>query len=179
MLGFNFWLNITLHLVYTTERMDIQVNLFEIDKAMLETFDQETGEILDEEKLNQLQMDRAQKITNIVHFIKNLEADAEAFKKVMDDFKSRKDSAEKKAESLRKYLENYMNGETFESEDKTAKIAYRKSESVEVSDIWLIPEEYKKYKEPEADKTAIKKAIKEGHEVEGAKLVTKMNMQVK
>ncbi len=155
------------------------MNLFEIDQKIYETFDQETGEILDEEKLNELNMERAAKITNIVHFIKNLEADAEAFKKVADDFKSRKDSAEKKAASLRKYLENYMNGETFESEDKTAKISYRKSEAVEVTDVWKLPMQYQKFKDPEADKTELKKALKAGEEIEGATLVTKMNMMIK
>lgn len=155
------------------------MNLYEIDAAIAETFDAETGEILDEERLNQLEMDRTTKITNIIHFIKNLDSDAEALKKAEDDFKARRQSAEKKSESLRNYLEGYLQGDTFESEDKTAKVSYRKSESVDIDDVWKLPEFLKKYKDPEPDKTAIKKYLKEGNELEGARLVTKMNMQVR
>jgi hypothetical protein len=155
------------------------MNLFEIDAAIEKTFDAETGEILDEKALTELEMSRTEKLTNIVHYIKNLDADAEVLKKAEDDFKARRTSCERKAESLRKYLETYLQGETFESEDKTAKVSYRKSEQVEVDDIWKLPEFLKKYKDPEADKTAIKKWLKEGNELEGARIVTKMNMQVR
>lgn len=155
------------------------MNLYEIDSKILETFDEDTGEILNESLLNELQMAREQKLTNIVHFIKNLESDAEALKKAEQDFKARRESCEHKAESLRKYLEGYLAGETFESEDKTAKVSYRKSESVEVDDVWKIPEQFRKYSLPAPDKTALKKWIKDGNEIEGAHLVTKMSMQIK
>jgi len=155
------------------------MTLFEIDQKILETFDQETGEILNEDLLKELQMNREQKITNIVHFIKNLEADCDAFKKVEDDFKKRRESAEHKVESLKKFLEGYLAGDTFESDDKTAKVTYRKSETVEVPDVWKLPEQFKKYEDPKADKTAIKKALKAGEIVEGAQLIEKLNIQIK
>lgn len=155
------------------------MNLYEIDSAILQTFDAETGEILDSEKLNELQMARETKLINIIHYIKNLKSDIEALDKEEKEFKARKDSCKRKMESLKNYLEGYLAGETFESEDKTAKVTYRKSESVEVSDVWKLPEFLKKYSDPEADKEAIKKLLKAGEEVEGASLVTKMNIQIK
>ena len=155
------------------------MNLYEIDSAILQTFDAETGEILDSEKLNELQMARETKLINIIHYIKNLKSDIEALDKEEKEFKARKDSCKRKMESLKNYLEGYLAGETFESEDKTAKVTYRKSESVEVSDVWKLPEFLKKYSDPEADKEAIKKLLKAGEEVEGASLITKMNMQIK
>lgn len=155
------------------------MNLYEIDAEILKTFDEETGEILDSEKLNDLQMARETKLTNIVHYIKNLEADAEILKKAEDDFKARRQSAEKKAESLTKYLEGYLAGDTFESEDKTAKVTYRKSESVDVTDVFALPEFLKKYADPTPDKTEIKRLLKAGQTVEGATLVTNMKIQIK
>ena len=65
-------------------------------------------------------------------------------------------------------------------ETPKVKLSYRKSDSVEVSDINLLPKEYVKEKvELSADKTALKKDIKSGKEINGAKIVTNLNMQVK
>ena len=61
-----------------------------------------------------------------------------------------------------------------------SKISYRKSESVEVNDVSLLPKEYRKEKiEVSADKVELKKVLKSGKEINGAKLVTNINMQVK
>ena len=56
------------------------MNLYEIDNAILECVDMETGEIIDMDKLSGLQMVRDQKIENIGCWIKNLLSDAEALK---------------------------------------------------------------------------------------------------
>ena len=58
------------------------------------------------------------------------------------------------------------------------KLSYRKSDSVNVIDLDAVPDEYKKITIA-ADKTAIKKAIKEGAEVAGAELVTNQNLQIR
>ena len=61
-----------------------------------------------------------------------------------------------------------------------SKISYRKSDSVEVTDIDKLPEEYIKTKiEKNPDKVAIKNAIKDGKEINGAKIVTNYNIQIK
>ena len=60
------------------------------------------------------------------------------------------------------------------------KLSYRKSESVNITDIDSVPKEYIKIKtEVSADKTNIKKAIKTGQYIDGAELVTNINMQIK
>ena len=41
------------------------MNIYEIDKAILECVDEETGEILDFDRLEELQMARDEKIENI------------------------------------------------------------------------------------------------------------------
>lgn len=58
------------------------------------------------------------------------------------------------------------------------RISFRKSESVEVDDVDALPEEFVVMKK-QADKTSIKKAIKDGKTVEGARIVENSNLQIK
>ena len=153
------------------------MNLYEIDNAILDCVDMETGEILDVEKLEALSMERDEKIENICLWIKNLKADAEALKEEKMAFAQRQKVAENKMESLKKYLTSYLAGAKF----KTAKVqvSFRKSETVEISEGAQVPEEFLKYKEPEVDKTGLKKAIKEGRTFEGVQMVENQNIQIK
>jgi hypothetical protein len=60
------------------------------------------------------------------------------------------------------------------------KINFRKSESVEVTDINLLDADFVKTTITKAaDKIAIKEAIKQGENVQGAVLVTNQNLQIK
>lgn len=153
------------------------MNLFEIEKEIMSCVDMETGEIIDIEKLEQLQMDRDSKIENIACWIKNLTADAEALKAQKQAFADRQKVAENKAESLKKYLAAYLGGQKF-STDKVA-ISFRKTSSVNVTDMSQIPEEFLKYAEPTVDKTAIKNAIKAGAVVAGAEVVEGQSISIK
>ena len=152
-------------------------NLYEIDAQIMECVDFETGEIIDVERLEALQMEFDSKVEGIALWIKNLVAEAKMVKEEKDSLAARQKACENKAESLKKYLGQALGGEKF----KTSKvsISYRKSESVEVEDISLLDDDYLKYKEPEADKTKIKAALKNGLELKGVTLVEKNNIQVK
>lgn len=152
-------------------------NLYEIDAQIMSCVDFETGEIIDEEKLQALQLEFNQKVEGIALWIKNLLAEAKMIKEEKDNLAARQKSCENKAESLKRYLSSALDGEKF----KTAKvsISYRKSESVEVEDISLLDDDYLKFKEPEADKTKIKTALKNGVALEGVTLVEKNNIQIK
>lgn len=153
------------------------MNLYEINNSILECVDEETGEIIDMERLEQLQLERDEKIESIGCWIKNLLSDAEQLKAEADKLTARKRVAENKANSLKIYLQEFLAGEKFKS-PKLA-ISYRKSESVDVPDWRGVPEDYLKYKDPEPDKTLIKKALKDGQEIAGCALVEKQNMQIK
>ena len=60
------------------------------------------------------------------------------------------------------------------------KINFRKSESVEIEDLALLDSNYIKVVTTKtADKVAIKDAIKQGENVQGAVLVTNQNLQIK
>lgn len=153
------------------------MNLYEINNSIMECVDMETGEIIDLERLEQLQLEREEKIENIGCWIKNLLSDADQLKTEADKLIARKRVAENKANSLKNYLQEFLAGEKFKSPKLS--ITYRKSESVDVPDWKNVPEDYLKYKDPEPDKTLIKKALKDGQEIAGCALVEKQNMQIK
>lgn len=152
-------------------------NLYQIDEAIMNCVNMESGEIIDIERLDQLQMDRDLKIENIALFIKNLLSDAAGIKAEKDNLAQRQKVCENKANNLKKYLSNYLAGQRF-STSKVA-ISFRKSESVNVQDISKLPKEYLKYKDPDPDKTAIKSALKSGKEIPGAEIIVNQNIQIK
>lgn len=152
-------------------------NLYEINDAILACVDMETGEIIDEEKLQKLQMDFSDKVEGIACWIKNLLSDAAAIKAEKDILAEREKACKNKAESLKRYLQSALDGEKF----KTAKvsISYRKSESVQVDDITKLDEEYLKYEEPSVNKTKVKQALKSGILLQGVQLIENQNIQIK
>lgn len=151
--------------------------LYEIEAQIMALIDAETGEFTDLEALEQLELDRQTKLENIALLIKNLESDVTAYKAEKQNFADKQATAEKRIESLKAYLCGALGGENF----KTARVAcsFRRSEHVEVADMSLLPDEYKKYAQPTADKTAIKAALKDGKEVTGATLVSGVSLSVK
>lgn len=154
------------------------MNLYEIDKAISECVDGETGEIIDIERLSELQIERETKCENVALWIKNLNADIAAYKAEKDAFAEREAQAKAKVESLKKWLVRALNG----SPMKTAKVAvsFRKSESVEIEDEANIPKKWLVKKVTFApDKTAIKNAIKQGAKVKGCTLIERNNIQIK
>ena len=157
------------------------MTLFEINKAILEfdyEIDEETGEILNAEALDALQLAREEKIEGVGLWIKNLTAEAEAVKKEKDAMADRQRRLEKKAESLKNYLVYALQGERF-STPRIA-ISWRKSESVLIPDEALLDDRFVNItmiKKP--DKKLIKDTLKAGREVPGAELITKQNLQIK
>ena len=54
--------------------------LYEIDRAIMNCCNQETGEMIDQEALDALMMQRTEKLEAVALWIKNLQSDAIAFK---------------------------------------------------------------------------------------------------
>ena len=153
------------------------MKLYEINQSILDCIDNETGEIIDADKLNDLQIARDEKLENLALWYKDLLAEANALKEEKETFAEREKAAKNKAESIKNYLSHVLNGENF----KTTKCAlsFRKSEKTVIDDIYSIPESFLKYSEPKADLTEIKKAIKNGEEIKGAHLEETQNIQIK
>lgn len=153
-------------------------NLYEIDQAILSCIDTETGEVIDPEQLDRLQMERDAKVEGVACWVKNLQADALAFKAEKEAFDKREKAATAKADSLKKWLGNALEGQKF----STAKcaVSFRKSETVEVEDVSLIPADLLRVKTTvEPNKTAIKALLKDGQNVVGCHLVENQNVQIK
>lgn len=169
------------------------MNLYEIDKSIYELLeygynrdciDYETGEILFDkasEMLDNFSMDRKTKIENIALFIKDLQSEAEAIKQEEEKLKARRQAKERKAESLANYLKNSMVafGDT-KIETTRAMLTIRTTKAVVVEDIEKLDSKYYNEKtEKVADKKAIKKAIEDGEQVEGAYISENQNLQIK
>ena len=159
-------------------------SLYEIERAMLECVDMETGEVIFTEQLDALEMEREKKLESIALWIKNLESDVEAYKVEMESFMARRRSTERKIDGLKTYLANALGGKKF----STAKcdVRFRKSEYVEILDRerclnWAIGScpEALTIREPEINKTVIKKALKEGKTFPGVMLVERQNINIK
>lgn len=159
------------------------MTIYEIESEIIGCVDMETGEVIDIEKLNQLEMVREKKIENVACWIKEIKAEAEAIKNEKMVLAERQKVAENKVESLKNWLAYALNGEKF----KTPKcsVSFRNTESVEVTDEGLKNlmrehDELLRFKEPEPDKAKIKEAIKnDGLNVEGVGLVQKVSTIIK
>ena len=158
------------------------MNLFEINAAIETAFmncvDPETGEVIgDTAELDSLQIARDEKVENIACLIKNMKAEAEAIQNEERKLKSRRHACENHAEWLKRYLANNLQGEKFKS--ARVSISWRKSQAVEVENVWQLPKEFVRMADPEPNKTAIKEALKAGLEVPGAELVDNLSMTIR
>lgn len=156
------------------------MTLYEINEKLRNfefEVDEETGEILNEGELDTLEMSKTEKVRNICMLIKNYRAEAKALKDEADAFSKRYQHAKNEAKRLADYLQRELDGEEFKCTE--AIVSYRKSESVECDDISLVPTDYLRYKTPDLDRTEIKKALKNGVEIEGCHLKTNINIQIK
>lgn len=162
------------------------MQLYKIVKSIQKVFetptgdviDGETGEVFNKKYLDDLRIAKNRKIENIACWIKNLQAETEAYKKEEESFRIRRKQAENRIENLKWYLTNWIPGEKIET--PRAKISWRKSEVVNILDENLIPSGYKSQKITEViDKKEIKRAIKSGVAVAGAYIQVNENIQIK
>lgn len=153
---------------------------------LLEIFDEETGEVTDIDRFEELKKaldglaeERKQKISNVACWYKSLVAEAEAIKTEKQNLAKRQQVVENKAESLKKYLEYALQGEKFE--DARCKISYRTSEAVTFADGFdysKLPTEFQKVT-VEPNKVELKKAIKDGQGFAGVFLQKKTSTIIK
>lgn len=152
-------------------------SIYEIEQAMLECVDMETGEV-DVERLEALELERTEKIENVLLWIKNLKAEAEAIRSEEVKLAERRKAKVNRVDSLTRYLAAVLNGDKF----NTARVSlyWRKSTSTDVYDETALPEKYRVETVTwAADKKAIKEAINSGEVVTGARLVEKTSAIIK
>ena len=151
--------------------------LYEIDQEILDCVDEETGEILDIEKLDALQMERERKLENVALWVKDLRAEATVVKEEADKLTARKKALDNKIESIKTWLLYALGGEKLST--PRCKVYQTHSQKLTVADepglIHFLqtlnePEKFLRLKDPELKKDEIKKALKEGTIIPGAEL---------
>ena len=143
--------------------------------------DMETGEILNYEAVDALSGQFEEKAESVACYIKNLDAFAASLKSEETNLSERRKSAERKADNLKKYLTSCLDAVNRDKlETARAKVSFRKSIQVSIADEAVLPADFKvETVTVKPDKTAIKKAIQSGQEVNGASLVENRNIQIK
>lgn len=153
-------------------------SLFEIDQEILSCIDLDSGEILDAQRLDALQIERNLKIEGVACWVKNLQADAVALKAEKEAFAEREKAANRKVEQLKRWLANACGGEKFLS--TRCAVSFRRSEVVAVEDVDRLPADMLRLKYTcEPDKVKIKEALKAGQQLNGCSLVESINTTVK
>ena len=161
------------------------MTLYEINEAILNCFSEEidpdTGEIitevLDEDKLDELKMAKAEKIENVACWVKNLLSDAEALKNEENKLAKRRKSMENKAQRLKEYLQWACDGQKFSG--IRAAVSFRNSQSVEIDDLDKIPDEYIRTTVTKEPNKVILKKVLAVEDVPGAHLTDKISTIIK
>lgn len=115
------------------------------------------------------------------YIIKDIENEVEVIDAEIKRLQALKQSRSKTVDTLKDKLSNAMQlFEVSEIKSPTLKINFRKSESVEIENVYLLDKKFIVIKTTEQpDKAAIKKAIKNGELVQGATVNINYNLQIK
>lgn len=143
-------------------------------------------EVVEDEKelatyLDGVEMQLVEKANNIIRYRQSLIAGAEAIDTEIKRLSDLKKSVSNKAKNIENYISYAMKKHNIEKIDADiAKISFRKSETLEVENEALIPEEFILTKEiKQVDKMAIKKAIKDGRKVDGVLIQVHQNLNIR
>ena len=160
-------------------------SLYEIDQELLDCVDMETGEILDPEKLDALQMERERKLEGVALWIKDLNAEAAAVKEEADKLTARRKALDNKVAGLKNWLLYALNGEKLKTprcnvyQTHSTRLAVSDEEEL-IDFLWSLddPDKFLKV-QPELRKDEIKKALKDGFHIPGAALETTESVVIK
>lgn len=161
------------------------MHLYEINQAIMALCDPETGEILDWEAFDALQMERDIKIENVACWYKNLLAEAAAIRQEELNLAKRRQALESLAETRKRYLSEALGGQKFET--ARCAITFRKTTKVALQDEGAVidwaqrssRDDVLKYTAPTVSKEKLAKVLKEGTEIPGAALEIGYSMTVK
>ena len=151
--------------------------LYEIDQAILDCVDADTGEILDGEALTALQMEREEKLEGVALWVKDLRAEAEAVKAEADKLTARKKALDNKIDSIKTWLAAALGGEKLKT--PRCSVYQTHSQRVAIEDEGKLigflqtlddSERFLRYRDPELRKDEIKKALKDDVIIPGASL---------
>ena len=151
--------------------------LYEIDAEILAAVDQETGEILDTERLDALQMERETKLEGVALWIKDLRAESDAVKAEADKLNARKKALDNKIDGLKNWLLGALAGEKLKT--PRCSVYQMHSQRLAVADEGKLidilqqmktGDRFLRFQEPELRKDELKRALKDGLYLPGASL---------
>lgn len=149
----------------------------QISAFLEENVDPETGEVLNLNALEDLELERSVKLESYALAVKNFDAEIAALKAESDKLDERRKHAEKTRDRLKNVLLKELRGEKLST--ARVQITYRKTQSTEIIDISAVPEKFLIPQPPKFDKNAIKAAIKAGENVSGVALRSNISMIIK
>ena len=162
------------------------MNIYQIQNEYLLLINQiieNGGEVTPQQELNlQITRDQLQdKGTNYAFVIKKLDAECDIIDAEIKRLSELKKVRQNACERLKSNISHAM--QTFEVdkiESPLIKLSFRKSQSVNVSDVNSLPNEFKTIKVTEqADKMKIKQALLNGEVIEGCEIINSQNLQIK
>lgn len=161
----------------------------ELEQMFLEQIDTETGEIKDSQALEELDNEvkdaLKNKTENIIQSLKMQEKYLEELQEELKNFQEFIKKKEKQHENYKKYLiKNLKELGTKKIETPIGNLSYNETFVTDVYDTAAVPEVFKteeiqEKKVLKIDKNEIKKMLKKGVEIPGARLIINNNLLVK
>nr|DAR94700.1 MAG TPA: resistance protein [Caudoviricetes sp.] len=168
------------------------MNFYDVTKDYIERMEyleqginSETGEMTENKNqlviwTDELTKDLKDKSSNVIAVVRNNELTIEAIENEIKRLKAMKESLENKLDKFKAYIKNAMLVNGIEKIDTNlGSIEFTKSTSTEIYDESLVDSKFKEIVTTEKiSKEKIKKALKAGEEVQGARLVENKNLKI-
>lgn len=161
---------------------------YEIVNGMIDTLDifleseQNEGDRENYEFVMEFLKDELQsKSSNIIKYIRNVSLEVEVLSQEEDRLEKLRKQKEKKVNSLKKYLTDILlNLDKTKIETELGNLGLRKSVSVAIDNLDLIPKKYIQKKiELVPDKRMLSEILKQGKNIKGVHLEDKYSLQIR
>lgn len=161
---------------------------YEIVNGMIDTLDifleseQNEGDRENYEYIMEFLKDELQsKSSNIIKYIRNISLEVEVLSQEEDRLEKLRKQKEKKVNSLKKYLTDILlNLDKNKIETELGNLGLRKSVSVAIDNLDLIPKKYIQKKiELVPDKRMLSELLKQGKNIKGVHLEDKYSLQIR
>lgn len=136
-----------------------------------------SGEVLDEQAIDQLNLSFEEKVRNIALWAKQLDLDLAQYDMVIKGYQDRRKRDERLRDNLKDYLRRLLDGKKRKTIDY--EISFRKSTAVEITDFGKVDKRFLVIPPPKVSLKAVKEALKAGEDVSGCQLVERTNTIIK
>ena len=138
--------------------------------------DTETGEILDADAMDALNMEYADKMNGLIDWCINLQAEIENITPERDRLYTRQKYFEHRLESIKDYMSRNL---LYKFKGAHRSLSKRKTAYVDVLDEGKIPEKYLKPQPAKVDKATILKELKAGETIPGTQLAERETLMMR